>query len=62
MLELRHSNTNNNYYLLLKNLTLKQQLNIKDSIIDVNNRLNGIFPFFNPFSSEFSFRTKLIVS
>ena len=60
MLESRHSNTNNDHHLLLEKLTLKQQLNIKSPIVGANNRLNGIFHSFNPFSSEFSLDDKLI--
>ena len=57
MLESRHSNTNS---LSLEKLTSKQKLNIKDTIIDANNRLNEMFPSFNPFSSEFSLGSRLI--
>ena len=57
MLESRHSNTNS---LSLEKSTPKQQLNIKDTIIDANNRLNEMFPSFNPFSSEFSLGSRLI--
>ena len=45
LLELRHSNINNNNYCLsLKKLTSKHHLNTKDTIIDINNKLNRIFP------------------
>ena len=54
LLELRHLNSNNNHHLSLNKLTLKQQLNIKGSIVDANNRLNRVFPFFNLFSTKFS--------
>ena len=47
------------YQLLLERLTLRHQLNIKP-IMDANNRINEVFPFFNPFSSKFSPRDKLI--
>ena len=60
MLELRHSNTNNDYCLLLEKLTPKQQLNVKSPIVNANNRLNGIFHSFNPLSSEFSLENRLI--
>ena len=53
-------NSNNNHWLSLGKLTSRQQLNIKDPIIDTNNRLNRIFPSFNPFSTEFSSGDKLI--
>ena len=35
-------------------------MNIKRSIVDANNRLNRVFSLFNPFSSEFSSRDRLI--
>ena len=35
-------------------------MKVKDCIIDVNNRLNGIFNFFNPFSNKYSSRNRLI--
>jgi len=57
MLELSHLNINNNHCLLLKKFTPKQQLNIKGSIVDANNRLN---PSFNPLSIEFSPGNRLI--
>ena len=60
MLESRHLNINNNHGLLLEKLTPKQQLNIKDSIVNTNNRLNGVFSSFNPLSIEFSPGDRLI--
>ena len=45
---------------MLKKLTPKQRLNIKDPVMNMNNKLNRIFPLFNPFSSEFSSRDRLI--
>jgi len=60
MLESRHSSTNNNHYLLLEKLTPKQQLNVKGTIIDANNRLNRIFLSFDSFNPEFSPRSRLI--
>ena len=56
----RYLNNNSIHYLLLEKLTSKQQSNIKRSIIDANNRLNGVFPLFNSFSSEFSSEDRLI--
>jgi len=47
-------NSNNNHHLSLNKLTIKQQLNIKCPIVDANNRLNRVFPFFNLFSTKFS--------
>ena len=35
-------------------------MKVKDCIVDVNNRLNGIFNSFNPFSNKFSSRNRLI--
>ena len=35
-------------------------MNIKGSIVDANNRLNGIFNSFNSFNSEFSLGNRLI--
>ena len=60
MLESTHLNSNKFHYLLLKKLTLKQQLNIKGSIVNFNNRLNSVLSSFNPFSSEFSLGYRLI--
>jgi len=59
-LKSRHSSNDNHYYLLLKKLTPKWQLKVKDSIVDANNRLNSIFNSFNPFSSKFSPGNRLI--
>jgi len=60
MLESRHSDNNSIHCLLLKKLTPKQLLNVKGSIVDVNNRLNRVFPSFIPFSSEFLPGNRLI--
>ena len=60
MLESRYSNNNSIHCLLLGKLTLKQQLNIKESIVDANNRLNRVFPPFIPFSSKFLPGNRLI--
>ena len=35
-------------------------MNIKSSVADVNNRLNRVFSFFNPFSIKFSPKDRLI--
>ena len=35
-------------------------MNIKISIVNANNRLNRVFPFFIPFSSEFLLKNRLI--
>ena len=60
MLESRHLNNNSTHHLLLKNLTPKQQLNIKGFTVNTNNRLNRVFSSFNSFSSKFSSRNRLI--
>ena len=54
LLELRHINDNNIHQLFLERLTPRQWLNIKDPIVDANNKLNGVFPSFDLFSSKFS--------
>jgi len=59
-LELRHFSNNNHHHPSLEKLTPKQQLKVKGPIVDANNRLNGIFNSFNPFSSKFSLRNRLI--
>ena len=41
-------------------LTPRQWLLIKGPIVDANNRLNRLFPSFNPFSSKFSSEDRLI--
>ena len=60
MLELRHSDNNSYHCLSLKKLTSKQQLNVKGSIVDANNRLNKVFPFFISFNSGFLPGNRLI--
>ena len=59
-LENRHSGNTSNHYPSLENRTPKQQLNVKRSIINANNRLNGVFHSFNPLSIEFSPEHRLI--
>ena len=44
----------------MKKLTDKQRLKVKSSIVDANNRLNGIFHSFDPFNNKFSSRNRLI--
>ena len=60
LLESRYSSNENQHPLSLKSLTSKQQLKIKGPIVDANNRLYGLFDSFDPFSSKFSPRNKLI--
>ena len=57
LLESRYSS---NYHLSIEKLTSKQRLKVKGPIIDVNNRLNGVFNSFNPFNNKFSPRNRLI--
>ena len=38
----------------------KQQLKVKSSIIDTNNRLNRVFPSFNMLSTKFSSGNRLV--
>lgn len=52
IMEFRYSD-NSFHWLSLEHLTPKQQLNVKGSIMDTNNRLNSVFSSFIPFSSEF---------
>jgi len=44
----------------MENLSDKQKLKVKGSIVDTNNRLNGIFRFFDPFNSEFYSGSRLV--
>ena len=55
-----HTNYTVHYYLSLDNVISKQRLNIKSSIIDVNNHLNGIFSSFSSMNSESSPEYRLI--
>ena len=60
LLESRHSSNHNHHQLSIEKLTPKQRLKIKSSIINANNRLNGIFNSFDLFNNEFSPRNRLI--
>ena len=60
LLESRHMNVNSIHWLLLKRLMPRQQLLLKVPIVDANNRLNEIFPSFDPFNNEFSPGDRLI--
>jgi len=60
MLKSRHSDNNSTYCLLFKKLTPKQQLNVKGSIVDTNNKLNRVFFLFNPFGFKFPPGDRLI--
>ena len=55
-----YTNDSNIHYLSLERLTPRQQLLLKGPIVDANNRLNRVFPSFDPFSSEFSPGDRLI--
>ena len=48
------------HHLLLDSLTLYQRVNIKSTIIDMNDRFNKIFPAFDPLNKEFSPRSRII--
>ena len=48
------------HYLFLKNVTSKQQLKIKSSVVDANNYINRIFPSFDSLNNKFSPRFRLI--
>jgi len=52
LLKSRHNENSNYHCLLLENMTSKQWLKIKSSVIDTNNHLNGIFSMFNSLNSE----------
>ena len=54
-------NDSNIHWLSLERITPKQWLLLKESIVDANNRLNRVFPSFDPFSSKFSPGNRLIV-
>jgi len=54
-------NIHKNYHcLLLDSLTKCQCEMIKDLIVDMNNRFNEVFSFFDPHNSEFSPSTRII--
>ena len=60
LLENRHANNIYNYCLLSENMTSKQWLKIKSSIIDSNNCLDGIFLSFNTLNNKFFPSSRLI--
>jgi len=60
ILEVRHSFNKEHHLLSMENITTKQKLKIKESIIDANNRLNGIFKSFDLFNREFSPINRLV--
>lgn len=60
LLKSRHANNFSLYCFSLENMTTRQQLKTKSSIVDANNYLNGIFLYFDFFNSEFSSDFRLI--
>jgi len=60
MLKVRHSSNKEHHLLSMENLTTKQKLKIKRPIVDINNRLNGIFKLFDLFNLEFSLGNRLV--
>ena len=52
LLENRHANNSYPHYLSLENMTSKQRLKIKSSVVNTNNYLNGIFSLFNSLDNE----------
>ena len=54
LLESRHTKSSPTHQFSLKRLISRQQLVLKGSIVDTNNRLNRVFPSFNSLYSEFS--------
>jgi len=60
LLERRHTKNSCLHCLSLENMTDKQRLKIKSSIINTNNCLNGIYPLFDFLNCKFSPRFRLI--
>ena len=60
LLEIRPSIKANTHCLLLEELTPKQCLKIKDSMVDIDNRFNKIIPSFSPFDCKFLLGNRLI--
>jgi len=60
LLENRHVKNSLLYCLFLEDITIKQWLKIKSSIVDANSYLNRIFSSFNSLNCEFSSGFKLI--
>ena len=60
LLESRHANNFSLHCFFLENMTTRQQLKTKSSIVDTNNYLNGIFLYFDFVNSEFSSDFRLI--
>ena len=60
LLESRPSNNLTHHPLFLDSLTCCQRENIKDTTVDMDNRLNEVFPSFNLLNTEFSPSSRLI--
>ena len=60
LLESRHTKSSPTYQFSLKRLISRQQLVLKEHIVDANNRLNRVFPSFDSLCSEFSPGDRLI--
>ena len=60
LLEARLSNNVKAHCLLLEELIIKQDLNIKDPMVDIDNRFNEIISSFSPFNCEFLLGNRLI--
>ena len=53
-LQSKYINNSCSCYFFLENMTFKQCLKIKSSIVDTNNCLNGVFSLFDSLNKEFS--------
>jgi len=60
LFESRYTINSHPHYLSLENMTSKQWLKIKSSIVNTNNHLNGIFLLFDSLDSKFSPDFRLI--
>jgi len=60
ILESRDSSSHESHHLSVNKLIPRQCSIIKDSLVDIDNRFNKVFPSFSPFNYEFSLRNRLI--
>ena len=60
LLESNYSLHLENHHLSLETLTVKQDLEVRSSIVNANNRLNEVFNSFDPFNNKLSSRNRLI--
>ena len=60
LFESRYTINSHPHYLSLENMTFKQWLKIKSSIVNTNNHLNGIFLLFDSLNSKISPDFRLI--